>query len=123
MIYDCYWMLVDGAKAGCCAFHSHRDFREDIRKDQRNPRRRGSLYIASTGILPRYQGKGFGRLLKVWQIAYARYNGFNRLVTNCRMRNAAIVGLNRSLGYRLIRTTPRYYTGPTDATVVMELKL
>src|SRR5580693_7007903 len=66
MTYDSYWMLVDGAKAGCCAFQAHHDFREDVRKDQCNPRRRGSLYIASTGILPRFQGKGFGKLLKVW---------------------------------------------------------
>ena len=120
---DSYWMLVDGAKTGCCAFQAHRDFSEDIRKDRRNARKHGSLYITTTGILPRYQGQGFGKLLKIWQIAYARLHGFNRIVTNCRMRNAAIIGLNQSLGYRFVRATPRYYSGPTDATVVMELKL
>jgi ribosomal protein S18 acetylase RimI-like enzyme len=120
---DSYWMLVDGAKIGCCAFQANRDFREDIRKDRRNPPRKGSLYITSTGILPRVQGRGFGKLFKVWQITYARVHGFDRLVTNCRMRNAAIIGLNQSLGYRFVRITPRYYSGPADATIVMELKL
>jgi GNAT superfamily N-acetyltransferase len=115
-----YWMLLDGAKIGCCAFQSHRDFTEDIRKDGRNIRRRGSLYITTTGILPRFQNRGFGKLLKVWQIAYARSGGFERIVTNCRMRNRAILGLNQSLGYRFVRATERYYSGPVDATVVME---
>jgi len=120
---DSYWMLVDGAKIGCCAFQANRDFREDIRKDQRNLPRKGSLYITTTGILPSFRSRGFGKLFKVWQITYATFRGFNRIVTNCRMRNATIVGLNQSLGYRFVRATPRYYSGPTDATVVMELKL
>jgi len=118
---ESYWMLVDQARVGCCAFQRHRDFRDDVAK--RNPARKGSLYITTTGILPSMQGRGFGGLLKVWQIAYAKFHGFNRIVTNCRMRNAAIIGLNQSLGYRYLRATPHYYAGPDDATVVMELKL
>ena len=121
LIDEPYWMLVDKARVGCCAFQPNRDFRDDLAK--RNPARKGSLYITTTGILPKMQGKGFGRLLKVWQIAYAKLHGFDRIVTNCRMRNAAIIGLNHSLGYRYVRATPHYYSGPDDATVVMELKL
>jgi ribosomal protein S18 acetylase RimI-like enzyme len=120
---ESYWMLVNEAKIGCCAFQPNRDFRDDVRKDGRNPVRKGSLYITTTGILPNMQGRGFGRLLKVWQIAYAKVHGFHRIVTNCRMRNAAIIGLNQSLGYRYVRATPRYYRGPDDATVVMELRI
>jgi ribosomal protein S18 acetylase RimI-like enzyme len=120
---ESYWMLVNEARIGCCAFQPNRDFRDDVRKDGRNPARKGSLYITTTGIIPNMQGRGFGRLLKVWQIAYAKLHGFHRIVTNCRMRNAAIIGLNQSLGYRYLRATPRYYRGPDDATVVMELKI
>jgi ribosomal protein S18 acetylase RimI-like enzyme len=123
MEYESHWMTVEGAKVGCCAFERDVDFREDIRKDRRNPRRKGSLYITTTGILPAFRGKGLGKMLKVWETAYAEFHGFNRIVTNSRMGNAAIIGLNISLGYRIIRITPRYYSGPTDATVVMELKL
>ena len=119
---ESYWMLVDQARVGCCAFQPHRDFRDDLRRAG-NPVRKGSLYITTTGVLPAMQDKGLGRLLKVWQIAYAKLHGFSRIVTNCRMRNAAIIGLNQSLGYRYVRATPNYYTGPDDATVVMELKI
>jgi ribosomal protein S18 acetylase RimI-like enzyme len=123
MTDDTYWMLLDGARIGCCAFQANRDFRDDIRKNRRNPAKKGSLYITTTGILHRFRGRGFGKLFKLWQIAYAKRYGFNRIVTNCRLRNTPIIGLNQSLGYRLVRATPRYYSGPTDATVVMELKI
>jgi ribosomal protein S18 acetylase RimI-like enzyme len=121
--YEAYWMIVEGRKVGCCAFQRNVDFCEDVRKDHRNPRKDRSLYITTTGILPSFQDKGFGKILKVWEVAYAKFHGFNRIVTNSRMRNARIIGLNLSLGYRFIRITPRYYRGPNDATVVMELKL
>ena len=118
--YESWWMVVQGVSVGCCAFEANVDFQEDIRADGTNPAMKGSLYISTTGILPRFRRSGLGRLFKSWQIAYARFHGFHRIVTNCRKRNTAIVDLNKSFGFRIIRTTPRYYSGPTDATVVME---
>lgn len=117
-----YWLIIDGVKAGCCAFEQHVDFRDDG-AGGRNPPRKGSLYIASTGIHPKFQGKGFGTLMKSWQICYARHHGFQRIVTNTRRGNRAMIGLNRKFGFRMTRTTPRYYSDPDDATVVMELLL
>ena len=122
-ICESYWLLVDDVKAGCCAFQKHVDFQEDIRADGLNPPRPGTLYISSTGILPKFQGQGFGQLLKCWQIAYARRHGFTRIVANTRKRNAAMIALNRKFGFRIVRTSPRYYADPIDATVVMELAL
>jgi len=121
MEYECYWMLLDDRKIGCCAFEEHVDFQDDLRQDGVNPPLKASLYISTTGILPRYQGMGFGTLLKAWQIAYARYHGFSRIVTNTRKRNAAMIALNRKFHFRIVRTTPRYYDDPPDSTVVMEL--
>ena len=118
---ESYWLLIDGVKAGCCALQPHADFLEDLNED--NAPARGTLYISSTGILPRYQGRGFGQLLKCWQIAYARQHRFARIVTNTRQRNAAMIALNRKFGFRIVRISPRYYSGPSDATVVMELLL
>jgi len=120
---ESYWMLVDNAKAGCCAFEKNVDFQEDLHKDGINARAKGSLYISSTGVLPKFQGMGFGQLLKCWEISYARYHGFTRIVTNTRKGNASMIALNRKFDFRTVRTTPGYYRDPTDATVVMELVL
>ena len=111
-----FWLLVDRVKAGCCAFQPHTDF-------ERETQVRGCLYIASTAILPRFQGRGLGRLMKAWQIAFAERHGFERIVTNTRKRNRAMIRLNESFGFEVIRVTPRYYSDPTDATVVMQLRL
>ena len=121
--FNAYWMLVDGKRAGCCAFEEHVDFQEDIRPDRMNPHLEGTLYIVSTGIATKFQQMGFGRLMKSWQVAYARYHGFRRIVTNTRKRNTRMIRLNQKFNFQILRTTPRYYADPTDATVVMELLL
>ncbi len=105
--YETYWMLVDGRKIGCCAFDNQGD----------------TLYIATTGILPAYQRLGFGRLLKAWEVAYARRNRFKRLITNSRQSNAAMIALNRMFGFRRVRTIKDYYDDPAEPAVVMELRL
>jgi ribosomal protein S18 acetylase RimI-like enzyme len=120
---EAWWMLIENRKAGCCAFQRHTDFAEDITTGNLNPRAKGTLYIATTGLLPKYQGQGFGALLKAWEIAYARRHGFGRIVTNTRRRNTRMIELNRNFGFTILRTTPRYYADPVDATVVMELLL
>jgi len=117
---ESYWLIVGKTKVGCCAFQKHVDFH---RASGDAPRRKGSLYISTTGILPRFQNRGFGRLLKSWEIAYARYHGFNRIITNCRKRNLRMIALNRQFGFRIVRTIPRYYMEPTDSAVLMELLL
>ena len=104
---ESHWLIVGRTKVGCCAFE----------------RRKRTLYISTTGILPKFQGQGFGALLKSWEIAYARYHGFNRIITNCRKRNRRMIALNRQFGFRIVRTIPRYYLEPTDSSVLMELLL
>ena len=121
--YQSYWMLLNGRRIGCCAFEEHVDFQDDLREDRTNPPLAGSLYIASTGILPSFQNRGFGHLLKQWQTCYARHNGFTRIVTNTRKGNAAMVHVNRKHNFQVVRTTPGYDSNPIDATVVMELRL
>lgn len=78
---------------------------------------------ARLGFCRRTRRWGFGQLLKSWEIAYARFHGFSRIVTNTRKANAGMIALNRKFGFRTLRTTPRYYSAPPDATVVMELVL
>src|SRR5258706_3514064 len=122
-LFESWWMIADGVHAGCCAFEKHVDFQEDLHRGRPNPRLRGSLYIASTGILPRLQGKGLGVLLKSWQISYARRYRFTRIVSNTRKSNLRMIRLNRKCGFKVIRTTRGYYHDPVESTVVMELDL
>jgi len=117
-----WWMIVNGKKVGCCAFEHDVDFREDLSDENRFCR--GSLYISSTGILPSSQGKGYGKLLKQWQLAYASIT----LAMVCdnpieSMVARKIISLNKSVGFKVIRTTANYYENPTERVVVMELKL
>jgi GNAT superfamily N-acetyltransferase len=120
--YESYWMVVNDRKVGCCAFERNVDFGLDPDKDS-GPRR-GSLYIASTGILPQHQGRGLGVRFKRWQIAWARRHGFTRIVTNCRRSNRTIIRLNEKLGFKILQTTiGNYYHRPPEPAVVMELRL
>ncbi len=121
--YESHWMIVDGILAGCCAFQADVDFKDDLRGYDVNPPLEGSLYITTTGILPTFQRRGLGQLLKCWEITYAKFHGFNRIVTNTRKRNKPMISLNQKFGFKIVRTTSDYYSGPSDATVVMELKL
>lgn len=120
--YESWWMIVDGHTVGCCAFQANVDFQDDILRDDADVPMKGSLYIATTGILPKYQHAGYGKLLKCWQITYAKHQGYRRIVTNTRKRNVRMIALNKKFGFQVIRTTAGYYTRPPDATIVMELK-
>jgi ribosomal protein S18 acetylase RimI-like enzyme len=106
-----YWLLIDGVKAGCCAFDKH------------TLHAKGTLYVSTTGILPRFQRRGLGQLMKQWQIAYARRHGFTRIVITTRKSNAPMIALNRKFHFKTVRTIPRYYSDPTESALVMELLL
>ncbi len=120
--FESWWLIVNGRKIGCSAFERHADFQGDLREDGENSDLRNSLYIATTGILPTFHGLGFGSLLKAWQISFARSHGFTRIVTTTRKSNAPMIGLNAKFGFKVVRTTPRYYDAPPESTVVMELR-
>jgi ribosomal protein S18 acetylase RimI-like enzyme len=102
--YESYWMLIDGRKIGCCAFERHPD----------------TLDVVSSGIHPRHQGKGFGTLMKAWQIAFARHHGFAGMVTCSRKSNQAMIALNRKFGFKKVRIRRAYYVDPVESAVVME---
>ena len=111
---ESYWMIADGKVVGCTAFLLNADY--DARP------RPGCLCIDSTGVLPEFQGRGFGRQQKEWQIRYARNEGFTEIVTVMRKGNTRIVRLNESLGFTLRRIDDHYYPDG-EPGIVMELRL
>jgi GNAT superfamily N-acetyltransferase len=120
---ESYWIVADGQIAGSTAFSHHVDFQEDVRQDEENVPQEGTLYLETTGILSEYRRKGLGAWVKIWQIEYARRNGFERIVTNCRESNSKMISINQRYGFKVMRITPAYYGEPVESTVVMELLL
>lgn len=113
--YESWWLELDGRRIGCCAFERNTDC-----EGAACP---GTVYIATTGILPAFQGMGFGQLMKAWQIVWARRNGFRQIVTHTRKRNKAMIALNRKFGFRETGTIRNYYDDPPDSAVVMEAEV
>lgn len=120
---EAYWLIAEGIRVGCAAFVLNVDFQGDLSEEDPQPALPGSLYIVSTGIRPGHQRRGLGEWLKRWEVNYAQENGFNRIVTNCRVRNNAIIRLNQKCGFQIIRTIPREYYPDGEPTTVMELRL
>ncbi len=52
-----------------------------------------------TGTLRAYRGRGLGRAVKLASIAWARERGITKLVTSNDETNAAMLAINRRLGY------------------------
>jgi ribosomal protein S18 acetylase RimI-like enzyme len=113
--FESFWMLVDGQTVGCSAFVHDVDYNQQPRPK--------CLYIISTGVLPEFQGRGFGTEQKRWQIDYARQRGFEVIVTNMRESNSRIIRLNEKFGFTTRGAVPGYYANPEERAVVMELKL
>jgi ribosomal protein S18 acetylase RimI-like enzyme len=113
--FESYWMIVDGEIVGCSAFVPDVDYDETPRI--------GSLWIASTGVVPGHRRKGYGKMLKEWQISYAKAHGFKVIVTNMRESNSPIIELNEKLGFTIREVSPGYYPDPVEDAVVMERKV
>ena len=111
---ESYWMIADGRVVGCTAFLLNADYDAQPRP--------GCLCIDSTGVLPEFQGRGFGRQQKEWQIRYARDGGFAEIVTVMRQGNTRIIRLNESLGFTLRQIDDHYYPDG-EPGIVMELNL
>ena len=112
---ESWWMIVDGETVGCTAFLNHVDYN--------GRRKHGTLYIMTTGVLPEYRNRGYGRAQKEWQIEHARKEGFTTIVTNSRQGNTRMIELNRALGFEIRRIEPHYYHDPDEAAVMMRLRL
>ncbi len=54
-----------------------------------------------TGTLADYRGRGLARLAKIATIRWAAEHGIREIATENDAENAAMWGLNQSLGYRL----------------------
>ncbi len=77
----------------------------------------GVSWIATIGVLPRYQGRGYGRALL--QACEERVS--TPLIKLCvRPENEAAIGLYRSFGYQVIDTWRYYYNDGSDGLIMQK---
>ena len=78
-----------------------------------------SFYIESTAVLPAYQGKGIGTMMKKSLIEEVKEEGYKRIT--CHATNETIRDINEKLGFRVIEIFKKW-VGDRDGWY-MELKL
>jgi len=71
-----------------------------------------SLYIESTAVLPNYQGKGIGKILKEFLIEEAKRRGYKRMTTHA--TNEVITHINEKFGFRKVKYSKKW-VGNRDA--------
>ena len=98
----CYWLIVDGEKIGTIGFAHD----VDVDRSGDVTESPGNCCIETTGVLLGFRGKGLGKILKAYEMAYAIEHGFKRISTTCRKSNAAIIGLNELFGLERVYEIP-----------------
>lgn len=78
--------------------------------------------LLTIGIVPAWQGHGWGALLLRWAIENARTAGARELFLEVRVTNKVALNLYRSIGFVEIGVRRRYYRDGIDAAV-MQLRL
>ncbi|MDO4606218.1 MAG: ribosomal protein S18-alanine N-acetyltransferase [Bowdeniella nasicola] len=78
--------------------------------------------LLTIGIVPAYQGRGWGRALLQWCLENAREAGSREIFLEVRVTNKEALNLYQSIGFAEIGIRRRYYRDGIDAAV-MQLRL
>jgi len=119
--YKNFLLFLDNIPIGSTVLAPHKTVAESYSAPL--PSAEGTLYIISTAILPQFQRSGFGSIVKAWQIAYARRNNFQRIVTNTRVSNRGSIALNQKFKFRITRVITNYYSDPSEDAFALELDI
>lgn len=79
--------------------------------------------IYRIGIVPAWQGRGYGRWLLEQFLEWARRHRVSRVLLEVREGNAPAVTLYTSSGFRTVERRLRYFTAPPEDALVMERRL
>lgn len=119
------WMYVDGKLAGetygltPSAYAEGSDDEKDVIEDC-DPEDDDSVYCYSTTLLPEFQGKGLGKLLKAYWLGVVKSNGHSKICGHA--TSPAALKLNELFGAEVKSTREKWYD--TDRTAhFYEIKL
>lgn len=121
IITEAWWVVVDGKRIGTTALQANSGM--SLRVGTDCPEEIGTLFVCSTGLLPKWHKLGIGTLVKAWQIAHARHEGYAKLLTCVRVSNQASIMLNQKLGFAVREVIEDFYSNPTEHAVVLELSI
>lgn len=99
------WLYVDGTLAGEAYGIIVRDDEEDIEDTAGRP---DDIYCYSTTILPTFQGKGLGKILKAYWLGFVRAKCPGRTIIG-HATNEAMVKINESFGARFLVSHGHWY--------------
>lgn len=118
--FEVWWVLREKACVGYIVL-----YRELIINWEENSSRkdRGYLYIGCTAILPEYRGLGIGKKIKMWQIRYAKREGFKKIQTCCRKSNLRMIGINKRFGFIEKNIIPHLHEDPAEDAIILEYTL
>lgn len=84
----------------------------------------GGMYLIGSegeflnvGVLPAFQGKGYGRAIVRALVSHGKSNGATRFLLEVRRSNVKAVSLYESEGFRRIAERARYYADGEDALI------
>ena len=83
------------------------DAAEEGDDDIRPYRFRKAMYVYSTTILPRFQGRGLGKILKAHHLGRLQQAGYRYAIGHA--RDGASVALNLAFGAKLLTRHPNWY--------------
>lgn len=119
---ETYWIKVNGEKVGIISIE--RDSAPGATYDAESEVSPGSIYLILIGLIPGWQGKGFGKLAMEWlKVMVRSRKGYTRIVSNLRQSNTPSLKLHTSMGFREIALKWSYYSDPNENSPVLELKI
>ncbi len=79
--------------------------------------------ITNIATHPQHRRRGLGRLVVQALVAYAKAHGLAQITLEVRESNTAAIALYEQLGFVSVGRRPRFYTHPTEAALVMLLRI
>lgn len=79
--------------------------------------------IYRIGIVPTWQGRGYGRWLLARFLDWARRRRVSRVLLEVREGNLPAIGLYRAAGFQVIERRPNYFTAPPEDALILERRL
>jgi GNAT superfamily N-acetyltransferase len=99
-VLRCFLVAIDSEAAGSVILQPNQGLRRP---------KKGSLYVVGTALLPQFRGLGYAAVLKAWQLAYAKQNGFKWLCGHIRESNRASIAMNERFGIAVTGVQKNYY--------------